>query len=635
PGVAASTYLDFTLQEVPGSPKLAAEPVAIPIGTKVQSVPGPGQQPQTFETVEIVEARSEWNAMPVLRHVTWKPIIGLTEADASGDKVLWLDGIGSGLAAGDVILILSQDRAENPKSKHWYIRVLVEVEEDRIRQLTKLAWANPLGTVGAAVNADKAQSTVFVFRQRAALFGHNAPDPRLIYSKSNPPTTVLTTDTSVTANLQWASFIIQNNVIDLDNAYPKITPGSWFALVANGSNDNHTGLPGSIWLYRAQSVGFLSRRDFGLAGKVTRLSPDTTNALNNFSADIRNNLVLAQSEPLSLTPIRPLDYPLYGSEILLDRLEPDIAPGRVLAVSGKRARIRVRKGMSDLTMKMDDGTFLILSQGESLRIFVAPEQLTDGKWQAIPPSQFGALLESQSNGLIHIKLLDSDGRLGLLEAEASKLELVPAEIKDETTQEIARIDKLPSAVGQVGGLSKFVLAAPLQQCYDRYTVAINANLTRATHGETVSEILGNGDARQANQMLALRQTPLTFVSAKTPSGRKSTLELRANDLLWMDANSLYAQGSTDKVFELVIDDEARTSVRFGDGIEGSRLPSGDHNIRATYRKGLGLAGNVEAEKLTNLLSRPLGVTGASNPEAASGGEDPEKESKARVNAPLT
>ena len=65
PGVAASTWLAFSLQEVPGSPALAAGPVTIPVGVKVQSVPGQDELPQTFETVEPVEARVEWNAIPV------------------------------------------------------------------------------------------------------------------------------------------------------------------------------------------------------------------------------------------------------------------------------------------------------------------------------------------------------------------------------------------------------------------------------------------------------------------------------------------------------------------------------------------------------------------------------------------
>src|SRR3978361_814551 len=45
PGVAASTYLAFTVEDAPSAPKQAL----VPVGTKVQSVPGPGEQPQVFE----------------------------------------------------------------------------------------------------------------------------------------------------------------------------------------------------------------------------------------------------------------------------------------------------------------------------------------------------------------------------------------------------------------------------------------------------------------------------------------------------------------------------------------------------------------------------------------------------------
>jgi predicted phage baseplate assembly protein len=223
----------------------------------------------------------------------------------------------------------------------------------------------------------------------------------------------------------------------------------------------------------------------------------------------------------------------------------------------------------------------------------------------------------------------------LLSVAAAAIELAPAEKDDDEVQEIAFIDDLPTAVTQDRDRSTFVLAAALKNCYDREAARVNANVAHATHGETVAEILGSGDARVPNAGFALRQSPLTFVSAATPSGRQSTLSLRANDLLWEEAPSLYARGPTDRVYEIGIDDEAHATVQFGDGVEGARLPSGNHNIRAKYRKGLGLGGNVTGGKLTNLLSRPLGVTGATNPEAAGGGEDPETEDKARTNAPLT
>ena len=80
PGVAAETPLSFSLDETPGAPTQ----VAVEIGTKVQSVPGDGEKPQMFETVEPLDARVEWNALtPVL---TTTPVIasGVTSLDLKG-----------------------------------------------------------------------------------------------------------------------------------------------------------------------------------------------------------------------------------------------------------------------------------------------------------------------------------------------------------------------------------------------------------------------------------------------------------------------------------------------------------------------------------------------------------------------
>ena len=76
-----------------------------------------------------------------------------------------------------------------------------------------------------------------------------------------------------------------------------------------------------------------------------------------------------------------------------------------------------------------------------------------------------------------------------------------------------------------------------------------------------------------------------------------------------------------------------TSVRFGDGMTGARLPTGRQNIVATYRNGLGLAGRVGAAKITTLLDRPTGVKNVVNLVAADGGADPETMDKARRAAP--
>ena len=51
----------------------------------------------------------------------------------------------------------------------------------------------------------------------------------------------------------------------------------------------------------------------------------------------------------------------------------------------------------------------------------------------------------------------------------------------------------------------------------------------------------------------------------------------------------------------------KTTVQFGDGVTGARLPTGQENVRAIYRKGIGLEGLVKAEQLSLLMTRPLGV----------------------------
>jgi predicted phage baseplate assembly protein len=89
------------------------------------------------------------------------------------------------------------------------------------------------------------------------------------------------------------------------------------------------------------------------------------------------------------------------------------------------------------------------------------------------------------------------------------------------------------------------------------------------------------------------------------------------------------------VFVSKQDENGNTVVQFGDGATGSRLPSGQDNVQAKYRQGLGAGGNVRAGQLSQLLTRPLGVKDGSNPVAATGGEDPETVDQSRSNAPFT
>ena len=175
------------------------------------------------------------------------------------------------------------------------------------------------------------------------------------------------------------------------------------------------------------------------------------------------------------------------------------------------------------------------------------------------------------------------------------------------------------------------LPAPLV----RSTVVVHANVALATHGETHGELLGGGSANRTHQRFTLTGSPLTYVQSTDPSGATASLEVRVDDVRWSEVATLYGRGPTARAFALGVDEEGRTYVQFGDGVAGRRLPTGAHNVRARYRVGLGTAGNVRAGALANLLDRPLGLKGVSNPGPAAGGSDPEPPSAARAAIPLT
>jgi predicted phage baseplate assembly protein len=108
-----------------------------------------------------------------------------------------------------------------------------------------------------------------------------------------------------------------------------------------------------------------------------------------------------------------------------------------------------------------------------------------------------------------------------------------------------------------------------------------------------------------------------------------------NDLLWHEVPTLFERDSRERIFTTEAADDGAVTVRFGDGIHGARPASGAQNIKASYRRGIGLDGLVRANQLTTLLTRPPGLKSAINPLAAEGADEPESFANAQQNAPLT
>lgn len=621
PGVAASTHLAFKLLEAPGA--APPEPIQIPVGTRVQSVPGQDETAQSFETVAEIPARVQWNAMPVQTRVPWRP--------QSGDTELWLDGLATQLQPGDAILIVGSDRVSDPGGEHWDVRVLSAVLPDNANARTRVLWNHRLGSAFPTMSPAGVGVEVHAFRQRTALFGHNAPDPNLLSGGDSNLAQKI--DKSSTSNWTWKQFHINGATVDLESANPKITAGTWFALVSNEAGLGSADLPGYTELYRAQRVSQLSRNDFGISGKTTRITPDTTENLSAARFGLRNTLVLAQSERLT-TVDTPLFHPVQGDTLTLGQRVDGLLPGQALAVSGTRQRIAIAAGAKGLSLQLAQGGSVALNEGDELFMTAPASRLVGLTAITLGAEAFTALL-GQPSARLRLALTDRDGRSGTLVAQGHELRLAPARKDDPLVREIAHIADTGQAVLLERDLTQLKLDAALRHVYERASVRINGNVAPATHGETVEALLGNGDAGSAGQRFVLNQAPLTYVSAPTPSGGASTLELRVADVLWTEAPTLYQASPGARVYQTRQDDDGLTTVEFGDGVEGARLPSGQSNVRARYRKGLGVAGNVAAGQLTTLLSRPLGVSEVVNPEPATGGEDGELLERARDNAPLT
>ncbi|HEX5965765.1 MAG TPA: putative baseplate assembly protein, partial [Pyrinomonadaceae bacterium] len=179
-----------------------------------------------------------------------------------------------------------------------------------------------------------------------------------------------------------------------------------------------------------------------------------------------------------------------------------------------------------------------------------------------------------------------------------------------------------------------LLAKETAYSYKRDTLTIYGNVVKATHGETTNEPLGSGDGSQPLQSFELKQPPLTFVPAPNAAGVESTLHVYVNNVEWHEVDTLAALGPNDRKFITKTDDADKTSLIFGNGTEGSRIPTGVLNVNSTYRRGIGKAGNVKAEQVSLVQTKPLGVKGVINPLRASGGADKEDRDSARENAPL-
>jgi len=167
------------------------------------------------------------------------------------------------------------------------------------------------------------------------------------------------------------------------------------------------------------------------------------------------------------------------------------------------------------------------------------------------------------------------------------------------------------------------LAVPLSLLLDVVNVSRGATVT--------NEVLGGGNAAVANQAFTLANSPLTYLAgAGEPV---STLAVYVGGIRWQEVPGFYGQAPSARVFVVSrSSDQTVTTVTFGDGVNGARLPSGSGNVLATYRYGSGAA-SPPAGHLTTINQPQPNLASIQNPVAVSGGADPQTRDAVRTDAP--
>jgi hypothetical protein len=600
PGVDASVYLAFTVEDALGAPRVAD----VPSGTKVQSVPPQNKLPQTFETSSDITARADWNA--IRPHLSGKQ--DLTKKNV---RDIYLSGTTSNIQPGDVILVETDkdiatahvqtvdidpinDRTrlglkkpisftipEPPApaiTKDWgdkkipflrsTVRQFIQEKTWTESGLNAFLKANEWSPKKLAdylakdrVDNPATVGKVFVLRTRLGIFGHNAPryaslpmnqripTMEIKYINNTPfpelhfpayPSSWDETDICINHNSQDKPYPDTEADFFLERSVPALKDGDFFALETRAD-----GLQG----FEIRSVFEGSLRDYGMSAKVTGITAQRTEAkctpLDEYKTKFKTRFTSAfvQSESLALTEA-PFTEKLHAGikQLKLNGFYFGLQIGQPVILSGER---------SDAMGVMHSEVFSI-------------------------------------TGIVHDR-----------------------------------------------GMTILTFDHGMAYGYKRTTVTINANVAHASHGETITEILGSGDGTQANQRFILKKPPLTFTSASALSGSVSTLQIKVNNQPWDEVASLYSLGPKDQAYTVRIDDQHHVTVTFGDGHKGARLPTGSNNVVAIYRSGIGSEGEVGAGSLTILQSKPLGVRSVTNPLPAGNAANPEGLGAARDHAPLT
>ena len=651
PGVASSVYLAYTLDDN------FKDETVIPKGARSQSVPGPGELPQSFETSEELKARTQWsNLKPRMTRPQTPDSIDRDRIEKPAQRTykprVYLKGIATNLKPNDPLLI---DFSGSGKPTFYRVK---EVKSDAAADRTLVTLQAqvpeappPPGPVSNLISAltlppsVQLASSLRLGRDLSSLFLGSGVEqgtggPLLTHAgMSAPPSDLLrqalaggeashtvlkafvpglretlataATNAHVTQNILIRVYALRNKAPLFGHNMPlpprpsEPIPISEFPTAAASDIALRT-------VALDAEYKEVKRDDWVAVERKDNNVPVAVSQVDNVSSQTLGG---EQSDELTFFTTRPpATKTTTGSVTRTSTGEPILVKSTVLTLKNSW------RTATDLPQDLLRRTNVYF-HSEELELAEEPieESVCGGTDQLL---ELNGLYEGLESGRWVVVSGEREiaGTSGVRFSELAMLSVV--------TQKV-----LPGLAGDK--LHSFIkLYNKLEYCFKRDTVTIYGNVVKATHGETRREVLGGGDGAKALQSFVLKQPPLTYVSASNPSGVDSTLRVYVNDVQWREADSLAGLSPADRNFIAKTDDDGKTTVVFGNGREGARLPTGIENIKAEYRNGIGKSGNVKAGQITLLTTRPLGVKEVINPLRASGGADKESRDQARKNAPV-
>ncbi|MGZ4215254.1 MAG: hypothetical protein ACXVHB_16115 [Solirubrobacteraceae bacterium] len=180
--------------------------------------------------------------------------------------------------------------------------------------------------------------------------------------------------------------------------------------------------------------------------------------------------------------------------------------------------------------------------------------------------------------------------------------------------EIAMVSSVSAGAGAGDTtFSTLKLASELAYTYKRDTIKIYGNVVPGHQGATINEVLGSGQPSQAHQTFTLSAGPVLADPVSTDGGSRSSLRVTVDGVGYAEVERL-GDSTPPQSFMTGTDAMGQTTVVFA-----APLPPGASNIAASYRAGNGAQGNVRADQVTQLLTRPASLSAVTNPLPASGG----------------